>query len=49
MLVDGDPLEDISAIRRGVLVIRGDTACRPDELYEAVGVKPFLPSVELRH
>ena len=47
VLLDGNPLDDISAIRRGVLVLKGDTAYRPDELYKAVGVKPFLPSVEL--
>ncbi len=49
VLVDGNPLEDISAVRRGVLVMKGDTVYRPDELYEAVGVKPFLPSVEIRN
>ena len=47
VLLDGNPLDDISAIRRGVLVLKGNTAYRPDELYEAVGVKPFLESVEL--
>ncbi len=44
VLVDGNPLEDMSAIRRATLVIKGRTAYKPDELYEAVGVTPFLDS-----
>ena len=47
VLVDGNPLEDISAVRKAVLVMKGDTLYRPDELYEAVGVRPFVDSVEL--
>jgi imidazolonepropionase-like amidohydrolase len=47
ILIDGNPFDDISAIRRAVLVMKGDTLYRPDELYRAIGVKPFLPSVEL--
>ncbi len=47
VLVDGNPLEDMSAIRRATLVIKGNTAYKPDELYEAVGVKPFLASATL--
>ena len=44
MLVEGNPLEDMSAIRRATLVLKGNTAFRPDELYKAVGVKPFVGS-----
>lgn len=44
LLVDGDPFEDISALRRATLVMKGNTAYQPDALYQAVGVKPFLPS-----
>jgi len=47
VLLDGNPLEDIGAIRRGVLVMKGDALFQPDKLYRAVGVKPFLPSIEL--
>ncbi len=46
ILLDGNPFEDISAIRRAVLVMKGDTLYRPDRLYKAVGVKPFLESVD---
>lgn len=41
VLLDGNPLEDISAIRRGVLVMKGDALYKPAELYRAVGVEPF--------
>jgi hypothetical protein len=47
ILIDGNPFKDISAIRRAVLVMKGDTLYQPDKLYEAVGVKPFLDSIEL--
>jgi len=44
VLVDGNPFEDMSAVRRATLVMKGDTLYRPDELYKAVGVEPFLES-----
>jgi imidazolonepropionase-like amidohydrolase len=47
VLVEGDPFEDISAVRRATLVMKGNTAYRPDSLYQAVGVKPFLPSEDI--
>ncbi len=47
VLVEGNPLEDISAIRRATLVMKGNTAYKPDELYKAVGVKPFVVSETL--
>ncbi len=47
VLLDGNPLEDISAIRRATLVMKGNTAYRPDALYKVVGVKPFVDSVAL--
>jgi hypothetical protein len=47
ILVDGNPFEDISAIRRAALVMKGDTLYRPEDLYRAIGIKPFLPSIEL--
>ena len=46
ILLDGDPFADISAIRRAVLVVKGDTLYRPDQLYESVNVKPFVKSVD---
>jgi hypothetical protein len=47
LLIDGNPFEDISTIRRAVLVMKGDTLYRPEDLYSAIGIKPFLPSLEL--
>ena len=47
VLLDGNPLEDISAVRRGVLVIKGGRLYQPDQLYRATGVEPFLESVDL--
>ena len=46
ILIDGNPFEDISAIRRATLVMKGETLFRPDELYKAVGVSPFLESTD---
>jgi imidazolonepropionase-like amidohydrolase len=46
VLLDGNPLEDISAVRRAMLVMKGDTLYRPDQLYQASGVEPFVASVE---
>lgn len=47
LLVEGNPLEDMSAVRRAVLVMKGDTLYRPDALYRSIGIKPFVASVEL--
>jgi len=42
ILVDGDPTEDISDIRRVCLVLKEGVAFYPAELYEAMGVKRFV-------
>ena len=47
VLVAGNPLEDISAIRSATLVLKGNKAFKPDELYKVVGVKPFMASESL--
>jgi imidazolonepropionase-like amidohydrolase len=47
ILLDGNPLLNISAVRRAVLVMKRGTVYRPDELYKAVGVKPFVESTEI--
>ena len=44
LLVDGDPSQRIADIRRATLVIKGDLAYAPDKIYEALGVRPFVPS-----
>ena len=45
LVVDGNPLQDITALRRGVLVVRGDRVHRPDAIFRSLGVKPFVASL----
>lgn len=40
VLVDGDPVADISDIRETVLVVKDGVWYRPAELYAALGVEP---------
>ncbi|KQY51272.1 amidohydrolase family protein [Lysobacter sp. Root494] len=47
VLVDGDPTKDISDIRKVALVLKGDTAYYPSEIFEAMGIKPFATPVEV--
>lgn len=51
LLVDGDPVQDIRAIRRVALVIQGQgsetRALSPAALYQAMGILPFVPSAEI--
>ena len=51
LLVDGDPVADIRAIRRVALVIQGRNnetrALSPAALYQAMGILPFVPAAEI--
>lgn len=51
MLVDGDPVADIGAIRRVALVLQGlngeTRALAPAALYEAMGIQPFAPAAQI--
>ncbi len=47
VLVDGDPARDITQLRRASLVIQGRVAYAPEQLYEAMGFKPFVPAAKL--
>jgi imidazolonepropionase-like amidohydrolase len=47
-LVNGDPTADISTIRKGRLVVKGGNVYYPDEIHEALGVKPFEAHATLR-
>ena len=47
ILLTGNPLADVSAVRRATLVVKGDAYYQPDRLYEAVGVRPFVESERL--
>ncbi len=48
VLLEGNPLEDMSAVRRALTVVKGGYLYRPDDLYRAVGVKPFVESLPRR-
>ena len=51
VLVDGDPVADIRAVRRVALVLQGQgsqtRALAPSALYQAMGILPFVPSAEI--
>jgi imidazolonepropionase-like amidohydrolase len=47
ILVDGDPTKNISDIRKVALVIKGDVAYYPGEVFEALGVKPFTAPLKV--
>jgi hypothetical protein len=42
VLLDGDPTRDIGAIRKVAMVLKGDRAYYPSEIYADLGVKPFV-------
>ncbi len=42
VLLPGNPLEDINAVRRAKMVFKGNRYWRPSRLYSALGIKPFL-------
>jgi len=41
ILLDGNPLENISDIRKVSLVMKGERLYRPAKLYRSIGIKPF--------
>jgi imidazolonepropionase-like amidohydrolase len=47
ILVDGDPTQDISELRKISLVFKDGQAFYPAELYKEVGVKPFAPALKV--
>jgi Amidohydrolase family len=47
-LVDGDPTKDISALRKGRLVLKGGAYFYPDEIHAALGITPFAPRAEVK-
>jgi hypothetical protein len=46
ILIDGDPTNDISAVRNVALVLQDGDAYYPAELYGELGVKPFAPPLK---
>ena len=49
ILVDGNPLEDLAALHRIAMVVKGGTVYFPEEIWREVGVRPFAaaPAVTL--
>ena len=45
VLVDGDPTASIADIRRIAAVVQGDSLWQPQELFTALGIRPFAASV----
>ncbi len=41
VLLRDDPLQDISAVRHPLMVIKGNNRYDPNALYQAIGIKPF--------
>jgi len=41
VLLRDDPLQDISAVRHPLMVIKGNHRYDPNALYQAIGIKPF--------
>ena len=48
VLVDGDPTQDITAIRNPALVLTQGRIVSPAEVYEELGIKPFAAAVPVR-
>jgi imidazolonepropionase-like amidohydrolase len=47
VLVDGDPSTNISDIRKISLVLKGGIAYSPAQIYEALGIRPFVPAAAI--
>ena len=47
VLIDGNPLEDITTLNRATLVVQGDRMFQPAAIYEAIGVIPFVEGADL--
>jgi hypothetical protein len=48
LMIDGNPLEDMRAIRRAHLVMKDGTLYFPAELYSAVGITPFADAPQVK-
>lgn len=48
VLVDGNPLQDLSVLRRAALVMKGGTVLFPAEIYTWLGIRPFTAAPLVR-
>jgi imidazolonepropionase-like amidohydrolase len=44
MLLPGDPVADIKAIKRIAMVVKDGTVYFPEQAYQMMGIKPFVPA-----
>lgn len=47
ILLDGNPLEDMAALHRIAMVVKGGTVYFPEEIWREVGVTPFAAAPEV--
>lgn len=47
VLLDGNPLEDMNALHRIAMVVKGGTVYFPDEIWQEVGVAPFAAAPQV--
>ncbi|MEN1728978.1 MAG: amidohydrolase family protein [Pseudomonadota bacterium] len=45
--LEGNPLDDISAVRNTAMTLKGNRLYRPAAIHEALGIRPFVESVEV--
>jgi imidazolonepropionase-like amidohydrolase len=48
VLVPGDPTRDVRVVRQARLVMKDGVVYYPDELHQAIGMRPFGRRVEAR-
>ncbi len=48
VLVEGDPTTNISDIRKVALVIKGNQAYYPSEIYDVLGIRPFVAPLKVQ-
>jgi imidazolonepropionase-like amidohydrolase len=46
ILIEGDPTKDVSAVRSVNLVMRGGVVYFPSEIYDAMGIQPFVKPIK---
>ena len=47
VLIDGDPTTHIADIRKVAVVVKGNSAYYPNEIFDALGIKPFSEPVRV--
>lgn len=45
--LDGNPLEDISAVRKVAMTLKGTRLYRPAELHSELGIEPFVEAIDV--